>query len=142
MQIQDEKFTYLDGNRRHATCHVRIIRREGREEAVVIVSALAENNGASPCNAFEELAPQLVDYFQLSPRRLTYFERWGSFSYEDLEREEEFSVVTFSYDPKGRNAFVPGLGRFAHPTWKRVTRAEVEEIAGGELPPFPHRQSE
>ena len=113
MRIQDDTFTYLDGNRGHATCHVRIIRREGREEAVVIVSALAENDGMSPCNAFEELAPQLVDYFDLDPRRLTYLERWGSFSYNDQKREEEFSVVTFSYDPKGRNAFVPGLGRFA-----------------------------
>ena len=142
MQIQDDKFTYLGGNRCHATCHVRVIRPGDRDEVIVIVSALAENNGMSPCNSFEELAPQLADYFELDPRQITYLERWGSFSYNDQKREEEFTFVTFSYDPRGQNAFVPDVGRFAHPTWERVTRAEVEEIAGGELPPFPHRQSE
>jgi len=141
MRYHDKRFRFLDGNGREGLTGVRVFRREGDPAATVVVSALAENPGMSPCNAFEELAPQIAAAFDLDGRRLRYVEHWGPQSYADRRREEEFSVVRFSFDPDGGNRHAPGAGRFYNPRWTHATRADVEAMIGAELPPFPFEQS-
>jgi len=122
----------VEANRIEAHCHVRHI--DNHRGAFIIVSALATSRGMSICNAFEDLAPQIVERLHL--KELTaYFEYWGPFSYneDDIKREEEFMLVTFAWDPDGSHPLAPGVGSFRHPRWTPRHRAEVEAIIGMEL---------
>ena len=148
MTIEDHLFPYrVSANRYVAHCHVRLVRRGA--DALLLISELASNPGMSICNAFEDLLPQLTFAFDLlpcldraGPEHLTVIEHWGPFSYGDQERAEEFTRVTYTYDPDqpARIGFhLPELtrGAFSDPVWTPITRADVEGLLGSELPPFP-----
>ena len=146
--IQDHLFPYyVSANGYEAHCHVRLIRKgtDVRDEDVlVIMSELASNEGMSVCNAFEDLLPQIVFTYKLDPARLTVVEHWGPFSYNDGNRDEEFTCLTYTYEPDRptRIGFRYPLealtkGAFIDPSWEPISRSDVETLAGGELPPFP-----
>ena len=98
MTIRDDLFPFrVSANRYGAHCHVRII--EAGPYTVLILSELASNEGMSVCNAFEDLLPQITYAYGLDPEHLTVIEHWGPFSYGDHERDEEFSRITYTYEP-------------------------------------------
>ena len=167
MTIEDHLFPYrVSANRYVAHCHVRLVRPGTRQgpDVTLVVSELASNAGMSVCNAFEDLLPQIVYAYDLlpcldraGPEHLTVIEHWGPFSYRSYEggdfalpregREEEFTRVTYTYerDRPTRIGFrypLRGLtrGAFSHPVWRKISRSEVEALAGGELPPFPFEE--
>ena len=146
MTVEDHPFPYrVSSNAYVAHCHVRIIRRQSG--ALLIVSELASNGGMSVCNAFEDLLPLIAYAFDLDPDVLIVVEHWGPFSYTatdrgSADRDEEFVRVTYTFDRErpARIGFrYPELARgaFSDPTWTPITQADVEALAGGELPPFP-----
>ena len=95
MTVEDHLFPFrVSANAYPAHCHVRLVRRGA--DVALILSELASNAGMSICNAFEDLLPQIALAYDLDPERLTVIEHWGPFSYEDGDREEEFSRVTYT----------------------------------------------
>lgn len=117
MTFSDQRFLFIDGLGNLSCCQVRLAIPEADDEkqpdfALVIVSILASNSGASPTNAFEQLAPQIAGAFDLEGQTLVYIEHYGPFSYTDGERDEEFARVTFDYAPDERPPF-PGAQQLA-----------------------------
>ena len=106
MKYIDRPFLFVDHLGLLSRCHVRIARpsriKPAEGFALVIVSALAGAEGASPTNAFEQLAPQIAGAFGLDGSSLIYIEHVGPFSYEDGQREEEFSRVAYTFAPEAR----------------------------------------
>ena len=139
MTVEDHLFRYrVAANAYPAHCHIRIIRQKKEADALLIVSELASNEGMSVCNAFEDLLPQIACAYGIGPEHLTVIEHWGPFSYGDHERDEEFSRITYTYEPDRPSwPSTAQLGSFSEPQWHPISRADVEEIAAGELPAFP-----
>jgi hypothetical protein len=84
-------FNYkVKANNYPAHCGIEITRHS--DSALVICTELPTNEGMSICNAFEDLVPQVVSYYELNLHRLIWVEHW--LPVEDFDGER-FDLVLF-----------------------------------------------
>lgn len=82
-------------------CRIRIYskKNDGNQEAkqwVVISSEIKENKGQSITNCVETLFKKVCKYYEINPEKTTWIEHYNQESYEDKDREEEYSLVNLS----------------------------------------------
>jgi hypothetical protein len=124
---------YKDAGGRPAHCRVRIYLPEDvRDAPVVICSELPNNPGGSITNSAEVIAAGVIQANELSTP-LVWIEHWPKESTD--AGEETFELVAFSsYEVVQR---APYLGEtrawIADATWKRLDRASVAILVGGEV---------
>lgn len=121
-----------------ACCALRFIRVSHCD--VVIASELSTNPGISVTHACCEIAAQVALKLNLDTSRLLFFEHYGPFSYFPSPfvkaRQEQFARVQFSYSPHIPDPLAPGLGTFSDPRWEAVSKEDIENLVGVDLPPF------
>lgn len=109
-------------------CRVRLYSR-GRSErrsAVVILTELADNTGASVTEAAETIAAKLCWEHRLNPNRVIWIEHYPYRQMNPLEpisSDGSFDMVTFNWQ-----------GPYAsNPEWFRVEKVSVEDMIGESL---------
>ena len=116
-----------------AHCRVRIyLPEETGDFPVVICSEVPNNPGGSITNSAETIAAGVIRANEL-PTPLVWIEHWPEESTDG--GAETFELVVFSnYEVVER---APYLGetraRIGHATWKRLDRASVAILVGGEV---------
>ena len=124
--------SYKDAGGRPAHCRVRIYLPEDMHDVpVVICSELPNNPGGSITNSAEVVAAGVIRANEL-PTHLVWIEHWPE---ESTEGQETFELVVFSsYEVVER---APYLGDtracIGDATWKRLDRASVEVLVGGNV---------
>jgi hypothetical protein len=124
---------YIHLTPRGGRCRVRLyLPIEEQDAPVVICSELPTNDGASITYAAEQLAAEVIHYHALTPPVV-----WIEHHPPETTNchTETFDLVAFSsYEVKERAPYMgetrPSLGEA---TWKRLTRAIVEVLVGGEV---------
>ena len=120
--LADTVFAWRDYGRT-ARCRVRIYQAppEADRTRVVVLEELAENGGASTLDDARHLVDLLGRHFDVAPEDALWVFHWGAFSFEGARpdgRKELFLRATFRRGSGG------ALGT---PSWRLVTRAEVED---------------
>ena len=118
----DTVFTWR-GYGRASTCGLRIYATPFDEDRphTVIIREQAENDGASTVADARHLVELIGRRFEIDPAEATWVFHWGAFSYEDAapnKRKELFLRATFRWNKSGT---------LSTPTWRVVTRAQVED---------------
>lgn len=120
--MADTLFSWLDYGRT-SSCRVQLFRTledEKRPHAIVL-RELAENRGATTVADARHLVELIGRQFNVDPAAAYWIFHWGSFSFEGAEagKKEVLLRATFSRQ-RG--------GRLAAPSWRIVTRDEVEDL--------------
>lgn len=84
---------------------------------IIIGSEVKESQGQSITNCVEYLFGKVCKFYGIKPEETTWIEHYNQDSYEDRDREEEYSLVTLS----------PG----ARPCWKYLRSDDVEALIEG-----------
>lgn|GEM_PF-98493 len=103
-------------------CRLRVYEpREG--PLVVIATELPENPGTSITNFVEELAAEVWALLERPARGMVWIEHYPERGPVHRRIPEGFDRVTFARTERG----------FSGPQWRRLPRAEVEQLIGGPL---------
>lgn len=99
-------------------CRIRIYCNneniQASERWVIIGSEVKENKGQSLTNCIEFLFGKVCRFYRIKPETTTWIEHYNQDSYEDRNREEEYSLVTLSVG--------------ARPSWKCLKPEDVEAL--------------
>jgi hypothetical protein len=120
--LADTLFTW-QGYGRTGQCRVAVYpapEREARTRTFV-VREVADNAGPSTLEDARFLVEQIGRTLGVEPASATWVFHWGSFSFDGAggERKELFLRATFRANDNGR---------LSPPTWRVVSRADVEEM--------------
>ncbi|HET6569071.1 MAG TPA: hypothetical protein VFG50_13985 [Rhodothermales bacterium] len=123
--LVDTLFTWR-GYHHSAHCRVQIYAAPRQDERVyaVILKELADNDGPSTLADVEHLAEMIGRAFSIDPAHAYWILHWGAFSFAGADpgqKKEIFLRATFRWT-KSRS--------LASPTWRVVTREEIEELTG------------
>jgi len=141
--LRDIEHAYRDGKGADGVCRIRVFAPTEASGGlpVVILSELASNHGPSITNTAEQLAAEIATRYLpemdgLEPPA-TFVEHYPDTGCQrDRLGAEHFDLVSFAHHA-GRPRFVPMhrgmLQCFGEPTWRRISRAAVEEMIGQEL---------
>jgi hypothetical protein len=113
--MREFDFSFPDGMLRVARHRVRLYPCENWT-TILVTDRSCANECASVTNSIEHLVNELVDKENLNPDRIVIIEH-----YDDLGEEESFDLVKLERRKDGT---------FTNPTWKRISRAEVENWCG------------
>lgn len=138
-------------------CHLRIY-DQGGGDAVLVLTELADNPGASVTNAIELIVTAAVRRYGLDPARMRVIEHHDDrrapgppvIARRESEGLEDFDEVTFAHVPAQRPV-VDGEGHGAHasgdpdgdlphdcmfsgPSWRHLSRRQAEAMIGQPLP--------
>lgn len=121
----DTVFTWR-GYARASTCRLRIYATPSDEDRphTIVLRELAENDGASTIADARHLVELVGRQFEIDPSEATWIFHWGAFSYEGAvpnKRKELFLRATFRWNKSGT---------LSTPSWRVVTREQVEDYTG------------
>jgi hypothetical protein len=117
MLLTDTIHHYTPFAHLHAHCRLRIYQHN--EQAVVIVTEMADNKEIAITSYWPELAYEIANQYSLDPTDTVWLEHYPQGSYALASaRGDTFDQLTLS------NAL---------PQWRRLSLAEVEELAGEPL---------
>ena len=124
---------YKDAGDDPARCRVRIyLPDEAGDSPVVICSEVPNNPGGSITNSAEMIAAGVIRANEL-PTLLVWIEHWPKESTDG--GAETFELVVFSsYEVVERAPYLgEARARIGDATWKRLDRASVAILVGGEV---------
>jgi len=101
-------------------CEVDLYEVPG-EGHIVVIREIAENKGCSTVNCIENVALQACRDFNLDPNRVVILNHLGPFSYENGDREEEWSLADMAWHEEWQ--------RFGRPAWGFMGRTLEEVLA-------------
>lgn len=112
-----ELFKFQDHNGRTGVCHLEIINNE--DNAIAIVTEIADNTGMSVTNAAECLIAQVCRAKVIDPATLVWIEHYSEKSYKQKTKPRvEYSLVTFKLS---KSAVVK-------PVWKPMEKMDWIEL--------------
>jgi len=141
--IRDIEHAYRDGKGAEGACRVRIFASTEASGGlpVVILSELTSNHGPSVTDTAEQLVAEIATKYLpemdgIEPPALFVEHYPDSGCQRDRLGAEHFDLVTFAHHA-GRPRFASPrrgmLQRFGEPAWRRISRADVEQLIGQEL---------
>ena len=116
--MREFEFTFEDGMKRQACHRVRIYPHDNWT-TIIATDRSVQNQCSSVTNSIDALITALVAKEGLNPERIVVIE-----NYDDLDRET-WDVVTLE---RRRD------GTFTNPSWKAITKTEVEHWCAEEQP--------
>jgi len=141
--LRDVEHAYRNWKGAEGVCRVRIFAATEASGGlpVVILTELASNHGPSITNTAEQLAAEIATRYLPEMDGIespaTFIEHYPDTGCQrDRLGAEHFDLVTFAHHA-GRPRFASArrgmLQRFGEPDWRRISRAEVEQLIGQEL---------
>ncbi len=120
--VADTSFSW-QGYGRTSTCRLAIFDNAPDEERpyTIVVREVGTNTGDSTLDDARYLVEQVGRSYGIDPAQATWVFHWGAFSYDGAEREGKEILLRATFR-RGKR------GDLTTPSWRLVSRAEVEEI--------------
>ena len=112
---------------REGTTHVLVFPTDPDDPTIVVLREVADNAGPSTINDIRHLVELIGREHGVDPTEAVWVIHWGSFSYRSAEasRREVFLRATFRRNKSGS---------ISAPSWRILSRAEVQELTGRHYP--------
>ncbi len=141
--LRDTEHSYRDWKSAEGVCRIRVYAPTAASDRlpVVILTELDTNHGPSITSIVEQLAAEIATRYLpemdgLEPPAVFIEHYPDSGCQHDRLGAEHFDLVTFAHHA-GRPHFVPVrrgmLQPFGKLDWRRISRADVEQVIGQEL---------
>jgi hypothetical protein len=111
-------FEYPGYQRTPSHCQIDIWSSE--EQAIVMMSEIADNHGTSVTNRSEVIASLVCFQHNLSGYDITWIEHYPREEPHNSLLAETFSIVTYDWK----------RGEARHPQWEYITREQFEALIG------------
>jgi len=141
--LRDVEHAYRDQKGAEGVCRVRIFASPEASGGlpVVILTELATNTGPSVTNTVEQLAAEIATRYLgeqdgLEPPFVLVEHYPDTGCRRDHLNVEHFDLVTFAHYRPRAHWQAPWRGviqKFGEPDWRRISRADVEQLIGQEL---------
>ncbi len=141
--LRDVEHRFRDWKGAEGVCRVRVFASPEASGGlpVVILTELATNDGPSVTNTVEQLAAEILTRYLgeqdgLEPPFVLVEHYPDTGCRRDHLGAEHFDLVTFAhYQPRARwqGPHRGMLQRFGEPDWRRISRADVEQLIGQDL---------
>jgi len=139
--IRDVEHSFRDQKGAAGVCRVRVFAAAAGELPIVILTELSTNDGPSVTNSVEQLAAEILTRYLgeqdgLEPPFALVEHYPDTGCRRDHLGAEHFDLVTFAhYRPRAhwQSPWRGVIQNFGEPDWRRISRADVEQLIGQEL---------
>jgi hypothetical protein len=120
--VADTLFSWLDYGRT-SSCRVQIFQTldDKNRHHTVVLGELAQNRGATTVSDARHLVELVGRRFNIDPAAAYWIFHWGSFSFEGAETHKKEILLRATFSRQSG-------GRLAAPSWRILTRDEVEDM--------------
>ncbi|MEM9214683.1 MAG: hypothetical protein AAGD25_10085 [Cyanobacteria bacterium P01_F01_bin.150] len=124
--IVDEQFTWQQPGKPPSVARIRIYKK--LNQTIVIASESPENKSQSLTNGAEYAIAQTIKHYGLTPQTMLWIENYPPRLPVETRIEDEYHLVQFTYDPKGKT--------FETPNWIQLSPKEVKKLIEGDNAPL------